>query len=118
MRAVSVAAQPRADSAAIATPGDAFHAFWLALTTRSTPISMSNGIAPRPLMPSTSVSGWPGAARTVESSSASGFTTPVEVSLWVISTARYGSAPSRCSASAAGSALAPHSAAKVVTSAP
>ena len=45
-------------------PGEAIHAFWLALTTRSTPqASISNGMAPRPLMPSTSSSGSPGAAR-------------------------------------------------------
>ena len=77
--------------AAMAMPGEAIHAFWLALTTRSTPqASISNGMAPRPLMPSTMTSGSPGAAWTAATSSRSGLATPVEVSLWVSSTARYG----------------------------
>jgi hypothetical protein len=70
-------------------PGEAIHAFWLALTTRSTPHpSISNGMAPRPLMPSTISSGSPGAARITSASPRIGFATPVEVSLWVTSTAR------------------------------
>ena len=51
----------RSPMAAIAMPGEAIHAFWLALTTRSMPqASISNGMAPRPLMPSTMTSGSPG----------------------------------------------------------
>ena len=55
--------RPAAPRAAIAMPGEAIHAFWLALTTRSTPhASISNGMAPSPLMPSTTSSGSPGRA--------------------------------------------------------
>ena len=87
--AVSPAATARGPSAAIAIPGEAIHAFWLALITRSTPQpSISNGIAPSPLMPSTISSGSSEAPRTTSASSRSGFATPVEVSLWVIRTAR------------------------------
>ncbi len=100
-------------------PGEAIHAFWLALTTRSTPqASISKGMAPRPLMPSTMTSGSPGAACTAATSSRSGLATPVEVSLWVSSTARYGGWPARCAARAAGSAASPHSTSKRSTWAP
>ena len=46
--------------------------------------------------------------------SRSGFATPVEVSLWVRSTARYGGAPARRARSAAGSAASPHSTCEAV----
>ena len=65
MVATASAARARAPSAAIAIPGDAMNAFCDALITRSTPqASISNGMAPRPLMPSTTTSGSPGAPRT------------------------------------------------------
>ena len=105
--------------AAMAMPGDAIHAFWLALTTRSTPqASISKRMAPRPLMPSTMTSGSPGAAWMAATSSRSGLATPVEVSLCVSSTARYGGASARRAASAAGSAASPHSTSKRSTCAP
>ena len=103
MRAVPAASQARSPTTAIAMPGAAIHAFWLALSTRSMPhASISNGMAPRPLMPSTTTSGSPGAARTTAASSRSGFVTPVEVSLWVRRTARYGGFAARWAARAAG----------------
>ena len=82
-------APPAAASAAIAMPGDAIHAFWLALTTRSTPhASISNGHraeAADAVDEQERLAGRPAhdlGQRRI------GFATPVEVSLWVTSTAR------------------------------
>ena len=119
MEAVVPAAMARSDNAAMAIPGEAIHAFWLALTTTSMPqASISNGMAPRPLMPSTIRSGSPGASRTTAAISRSGSATPVEVSLCVTSTARYGAALTRCSRTAAASAASPHSTANRSTRPP
>jgi hypothetical protein len=109
----------RSPTAAMAIPGEAIQAFWLALTTRSMPqASISNGMAPRPLMPSTTSSGSPGAARTTPARAWSGLATPVDVSLWVMRTARYGSAPASRSRRTSGSAAVPHSKSRTSTAAP
>ena len=91
MRARSMAVHARSPTAAMPIPGDPIQAFWLALTTRSMPqASISKGMAPSPLMPSTITSGFPGADLMAAASSRIGFVTPVEVSLCVTRTAVYG----------------------------
>ncbi len=83
-----MAAHARGEAAIIARPGADIHAFCEPVTTRSTPhASISNGTAPRPLTLSTRISASGASARTAAASSAMGFMTPVEVSLWVSSTA-------------------------------
>jgi hypothetical protein len=82
MRAVSPAARARSPTAAMAIPGEAMNAFWLALTTRSIPqASIANGSAPSALIPSTRTNGSPGAACTTALSWRIGLVTPVDVSL-------------------------------------
>ena len=70
-------------------PGAAIQAFCEPVTTTSRPqASISNGTAPRPLTASTRISASGASSRTAAASSAIGFVTPVEVSLWVRRTAR------------------------------
>ena len=72
----------------MASPGADIQAFCEPVTTTSTPqASISNGTAPRPDTLSTRIRASGAASRTTAASSAIGFITPVEVSLWVSSTA-------------------------------
>ena len=83
-----MAAQPRAEAAIMARPGAAIHAFCEPVTTRSTPqSSMWNGTAPRPDTLSTRIRASGVSSRMAAASSAMGFMTPVDVSLWVSRTA-------------------------------
>ena len=73
----------------MASPGAAIQAFCEPVTTRSTPqASISNGTAPRPDTLSTTMSASGAASRMAAARTGIGFITPVEVSLWVSSTAR------------------------------
>ena len=89
MRAASTAVQARSDRAIIDIPGAAIHAFWEPVTTTSRPqASISNGAAPSPETPSTTIRAEGASSRTTAASAAIGFVTPVEVSLCVSRTAR------------------------------
>ena len=89
MRASAAAAQARSESAIIDIPGAAIHAFWEPVTTTSRPqASISNGTAPSAETPSTRISAPGASSRATAASAATGFVTPVEVSLWVSNTAR------------------------------
>ena len=71
----------------MARPGADIHAFCEAVTATSTPhASISNGTAPMLEMPSTRIIASGCVALIAAHSSLSGFITPVDVSLWVIST--------------------------------
>ncbi len=88
MVADSAAAQARSDAATMASPGGIIQAFWAPVTTTSrSQASISRGMAPTALTPSTRMSVPGTSARMVAASSARGLVTPVEVSLKVTSTA-------------------------------
>ena len=85
---VSEAAQARSLSAAIEMPGGESQPFCDAVMTTSSPhASISSGIEPSEETQSTRISG-SATSRTAAAISAIGLVTPVEVSLWVISSAR------------------------------
>ena len=72
----------------MARPGADIQAFCEPVTTTSMPqASISNGTAPSPDTLSTRMSASGAASRTTAARSAIGFMTPVDVSLWVSSTA-------------------------------
>ena len=72
----------------MASPGADIQAFCEPVTTTSMPqASISNGTAPRPDTLSTRISASGATSRIAAASSGIGFMTPVDVSLWVSSTA-------------------------------
>ena len=85
MRALVLASHARSEKLANARPGAAIQLFWEPETTTSrAQASCSKGTAPTPETPSTRTSDWGADSRATAASSASGFITPVDVSLWVM----------------------------------
>ena len=119
MVAVSIAAHARSEAATMASPGADMNAFCEPVTTTSMPhASISNGTAPRPDTLSTRMSASGRSSRIAAASSGIGFMTPVDVSLWVSSTALTGGIERRRSRISSAAAAYPHSASSFVTSAP
>ena len=119
MRAAASASRARAPTAAMAIPGEAMNAFCDALTTRSTPQRV-HVERHRPQAADAVDQGerFARRARTAAASSRSGLATPVEVSLWVRSTAAYGARPPGEQPGRAGSAAVPQSKSSRSTAAP
>ena len=111
--------QARDEAAIIAKPRADIHAFCEPVTTTSTPhASISNGTAPRPDTLSTRIEGIGClVADGLAANSGMGFITPVDVSLWVNSTAFVSGMPRSRSRISSAAAMAPF-ASSLLTSAP